>query len=272
MSISYDIRIDGDVRFATFSADDGYFEVPIGATDTEADLQEKFNKILHNTRWNKAWGERKNKNMAQLRDDIYCNGQRVRQDFTVGLSEGSALVTKLQQAFPDEHDWDRSESNLVGEHGSYRLPYENETISWYDYNVKPSNTLLTKYNAVYSSDDLNTWYGLKFDMTTKKVMLKVVLNKVDFDVPEFPEGFGKVGETFYAVTYSSDGTASDWVDAYVYGSRNIVKKFCADKSLTYPFPDDFDFDGKTPWVWGFVFKKSTKEYGPVKAYLRTYFR
>ena len=57
---------------------------------------------------------------------------------------------------------------------------------------------------------MKAWYGLKFDLTTLEVLLKVVTKSVDFSTPQLPDAY-----TFFATTYTNYGEVSDWADAYV---------------------------------------------------------
>ena len=257
MSIDYQIRTDGNERYATFSEPNVYFEVPIEDGASEAEIQESLDRCKLGLTLGQI-------QVTQCRDDVYCSGALVRQDYTVATTEGAAIVAKLQERFPDHHPWLRNPLNVVGEYGAYREPYQNSSISWYDFATKPSSALLTSYSTSYNAALLKDWYGLKFDLTTNEVMLKVVLSEVDFDHPEMP------ALPFFAVTHRSDGTSESLVDAYVYATPEKVSAFCEYKGLNYPFPEGYDFKGNAPWIWGFVFNKDTQVYGSVKGYQRSY--
>lgn len=198
--------------------------------------------------------------MNQIRDDMYVNGEIVRRDYTFGTAEGKALLEELRAEFPEYGPFGRSRFNMIGRFDGYRLPYTNPSISWYDYDAYPSEALQLAFGTSYQQARLKNWYGLKFDLVTKTVQLKVVVNDYDGEKPELPEG-----STFFAITHAQDGTSSDYIDAYVQAAPAVIQKFCGDKGLLYPTtPDDCD----EIIFWGFVFNKTTLEYGPVKGYAR----
>lgn len=253
----YTIRNEEGEQYASYSSGDFLMEVPIQEGATEDDIQENLDKgLLHNSLLH-GWYS------SQCRDDVYCDGTLVRQDFTVGLPEGQVLVEKLQEEFPDYVDWTKNEHNIVGAYGNYREPYQNDSISWYDFNAYVTESMQLAYGTSYSNDNLKGWYGLKFDLTTREVMLKVVFNEYDGDLPELPQG-----EKFFARTHFQDGSSCDLLDVYIYATPQRVWNFCQDKGITYPLPADEHKDCDVVWCWGFVFDKDTLEYGPVKAYAR----
>jgi len=200
---------------------------------------------------------------SQVRDDVYVSGSIVRQDHTLDTPEGAEILAELKEAFPDYANYERSNLNIVGKYDGYREPYQNPSISWYDFGLKPSEQLLLAYGTSYQQSNLRDWYGLKFDLVIKDVLLKVVIREYDGEAPELPKG-----DTFYAVTHSQDGTVSDWVDAYIQASPRRMREFCANKGLDYPLPPTTHTDCDVVWCWGFVFNKNTLEYGPVKGYAR----
>ena len=202
--------------------------------------------------------------MLQIRDDMYVNGEIVRRDYMFGTLEGGAVLDELRAAFPDYGPFGRSRLNLIGRFDGYRLPYTNPSISWYDYDAYPSEALQLTFGASYRQTKLKNWYGLKFDLVTKTVQLKVVVNEYEGEKPELPVD----DSAFFAITHAQDGTSSDYIDAYVKASPAVIQEFCAAKGLQYPLlpttPDDCD----EVIFWGFVFNRTTLEYGLVKGYAR----
>ena len=169
----------------------------------------------------------------------------------------------MQTAFPNYANFDRTNANLVGKYDGYREPYQNASISWYDVGLMPSEELQLSFNTNYLNSNMLSWYGLKFDLVTKNVFLKVVVKDYTGQKPDLP-----VGDNFYAMTHSEDGTLSNLVDVYVYATPKRIREFCADKGLTYPLSENTHKECDVVWCWGFVFNKNTLEYGPVKAYAR----
>lgn len=250
----YQLREEGSNNWATITRGDLYIEVPHSADETV--VQDKIDYSLMSVAL-------ENFKESQVRDDVYVNGSIVRQDHTVGSTEGLEILDELQAAFPDYRIFDRSQYNIIGKYDGYREPYANLSISWYDFEVKPSESLLLAFNTSYPISNLKNWYGLKFDLVTSEVLLKVVIKEYNEDHPLLP-----TGETFYAVTHAQDGSSSDWIDAYVYATPKRIREFCADNGLSYPLPPSTHTECDVVWCWGFVFNKQTMEYGAVKAYAR----
>ena len=192
---------------------------------------------------------------------VYVNREVVRSEYTIGIDEGRAQLDQLKAEFPDYINYDRSEFNVVGSFEPYREPYSNPSISFYDFGVKPSADLLSSFSVTIPPSIMKTWYGLKFDLTTKEVRLKVVAETVDFTTPELPEGY-----VFFATTHSKNGEVSDWVDAYPVCLPLAMRKFCVSKGLKYPLPQAAEDKTYGPLVYGVVFNRVTQVYGVVKAY------
>lgn len=201
--------------------------------------------------------------MQQIRDDIYVNGEIVRRDYTLGTLEGIALLKELRAEFPEYRPFGRSRLNMIGKYDGYREPYVNTSISWYDYDAYPSEALQLAFGTSYQQTTLKNWYGLKFDLVTKTVLLKVVVNEYDGWRPELP-----VDSAFFAITHAQDGTSSDYIDAYVQASPAVIQEFCVTKGLQYPLLPTTHDDCDEVIFWGVVFNKTTMEYGPIKGYAR----
>ena len=202
------------------------------------------------------------------RDDIYVDKKIVRQDYPMKSSEGELLCSKVKSAYPEYSKLPYSRFNIIGAYDGYREPYENSSVSFYDMFSKPRLSLIEKYGVSQPATNLKPWYGLKFDLTKDEVMFKCVIAKLDCDKPELPKGI----DGFFATTHSPDKSMSDWVDYYVAGAEpEKIKAFCEAKGLKYPFPDDLsETDARNIICWGFVFNKTTLEYGAVKGYAKRY--
>lgn len=201
-----------------------------------------------------------------VRDDIYVDQKVVRQDYTENSKEGEALVSQIKAAYPDYGGLPNSRANIVGSYGSYREPYQGDGISFYNLLEKPTNALLEQYGVSQPTKNLQPWYGLKFDLSKDEVIFKCVVKSVSFAAPDLPDG----SNTFYATTHTPDKAMSDWVDYYVIGVEpEKIKAFCSEKGLAYPLPENLSAaDLQNLIFFGFVFNKSTMEYGAVKGYIR----
>jgi len=250
----FNTREDGADNYATYLNDQVYIEVPLGADEATSN---KIDEALLLG----AMGQIKS---GVIRDDVYVNKELVRQDFSISTTAGSAILQELKQAFPDYANYESSAYNLVGKYNGYREPYQNASISWYEFEVKPSETLQLAFNSSYLDNNVRNWYGLKFDLVTREVLLKVLINEYAGAAPELPSG-----PKFYAITHSQNSAnTAQWVDAYVHATPKRIREFCIAKGLSYPLPSTTHTDCDVVWCWGFVFNKDTLEYGPVKAYAR----
>jgi hypothetical protein len=249
----FETRIDGDETYAFYSNEEVYIEVPLS---DETETTDKIDQALLLA----AMGKIQDSN---IRDDVYVNQEVVRQDYNITADESAAIIDELKLEFPDYANWERTPENLVGRYTGYREPYLNPSISFYDYGITPSETLQLAFNTSYAASNLRNWYGLKFDLTTKQVAFKAVVNTVEFDTPELP-----TGPLFYAITHNQNGSVGQWVDAYVYATPKRIRLFCETKGLAYPLPPTTHLECAVVFCWGFVFHRDTLEYGPVKAYAR----
>lgn len=255
MSREYTIRIDESGSYAVYSTDYDYVEVPYTADDLVM-VQDKIDSTLVSSAMQQF-------RAGQIRDDVYVDGVIVRQDYSIGQPEGATILEELEAAFPEYANFSRSELNIVGKYDGYREPYQNASISWYDFATYPSEQLQLNFSTSYLNSSLLLWYGLKFDMVSNAVMLKVLLRAYDDPKPELPSG-----NKFYSLTHLEDGSTVEWVDSYVFATPKRIREFCSDKGLAYPLGDTTHLDCDVVWCWGFVFNKDTLEYGAVKAYAR----
>lgn len=249
----YELKTDGFERACLTR---GEFTIEVPHSGNEAEVQNYLDRELTNIALN-------NFKRCQVRDDVYMNQTLVRQDYTLGTPEGAEILAELKEAFPNYANYERSNLNIVGKYDGYREPYQNPSISWYDFEKLPTESLQLAFSTSYATDNLKEWYGLKFDLVTKDVLLKVVVSEYEGDTPDLP-----FGESFYAITHSQDGSSSEWIDAYVFATPRSIRHFCENKGLEYPLPPTTHTDCDVVWCWGFVFNKDTLEYGAVKGYAR----
>lgn len=245
----------GSETYATYTREDLYIEAPLQSTE-EQTSDKIDDSLLHSALLNIINGA--------VRDDVYVNTSLVRQDYSISTSEGATVLQTLKDAFPNYINYDRSSYNMVGSYSAYREPYQNSSISWYDFGAKPSESLQLSFNASYPISNLKNWYGLKFDLTTREVLFKAVVLEYEGNKPELP-----VSDAFYAITHSQNSTdIGEWIDAYVFATPKRIREFCSAKGLGYPLPANTHTECDVVWIWGFVFNKDTLAYGPVKAYAR----
>lgn len=254
MNRDYTTRADNEDTYAVLERDGLYIEVLLDGD--EVSTQDRLDQAL-------MLHALDNMEHCLMRDDVYIDKNIIRQDYSIATVQGLEIVKELEAHFPDYLDFKRSDFNVIGKYDGYREPYTNDSISWYDFGVSPSESLQLEFSASYPTADLKRWYGLKFDLVTKEVIFKAVINNYDGETPELPNGI-----TFYAVSHHQDGSTSDWVDSYVYATPKRIREFCHSKGLAYPLPADTHEQCDVVWCWGVVFNKTTLEYGVVKAYCR----
>lgn len=200
-----------------------------------------------------------------IHDYVYVNGELVRQDMTISLPEAAPALQLLKDNFPNSIvNFESVPTNLIGVYGDYRPPYTNESISWYEMR-KPPQEILDQYNIPENMyPDIYHWYGLKHDLTTKEVMLKVVFGSGTLELSNLPSIPG-INESFYARLHHIDGTVEPYVDCYVNAPENEIMEFCLSNNI--PFTSVADRPGFT-WIYGVTFNYDTKEIITVKAYRR----
>ena len=68
---------------------------------------------------------------TNFRDDTWMDGNFRPQNYSVGTTQGQAIVAKLEADWADEvPDYSTHATNLVAEGAADRLPYVNDWISW----------------------------------------------------------------------------------------------------------------------------------------------
>jgi hypothetical protein len=256
---NYEIRTDGEDRYAVYTEDGNYIEVPYVAD--EVLVQEKLDEALIQLTIAQADAEGA---FFLPGASLYCGEKLVRKDYTIDTSEGAAILEDLEREFPNYEEFDKSTSNLVSRFDAYREPYTNSSISWYAVADRPSTTLLSRFSVGHNMDNIKAYYGLKFDLATKEVILKVGIINIDEYLDTLPDL--PIGDKFYSTTHFEDGRNYDWVDVYVGATPRRMKQFCTAKGLEYPLPAGVS-KNKYVWKYAMTFNKNTLEYGAVKAYL-----
>jgi hypothetical protein len=214
---------------------------------------------------------------TNFRDDTWMDGNFRPQNYSVGTTQGQAIVAKLEADWASEvPNYSAHSNNLVAEGAADRLPYVNDWISWYNME-EPSSTIKTTYSLSYTR--YCNWYALKFDKTTKEVMAKIVLPN-DVFVAEYgepnlgsislPAWFKKENGRYFARIHKKDGTYDDHYDIYIHAPIALMKEWIDANSLTFPY-DISSVDLKNNLhSWGITVKESTNEIRHIKAYARTF--
>ena len=250
--MTYRIIEKNNKLYRTFIRDEVYFEVPAHKDPNEAYEDYYVKKQI-------ALATSLHENMQ---DDIYVNKQIKRSDYSISKEEAQPLLNILQSNWPSIN-FTKNSLNLVGSYEGYRPPYTGSSISWYNFE-KPSVELLADYGLLANSYDYKPWYGLKFDLTTKEVLLKAVVEDQSIGQDERP--VLPPSAKFFARIYYKDGTVDPMIDCYVYASPATMRDYCDSVGITYPLPDDNqEFNC---WIWGIVYNSQTLEVTHVKSYIR----
>jgi hypothetical protein len=252
-------------------------EAPMLYTDGGIDFTKSKKAVLgswemHLGAGHKHFAYRQEHEGNEWRDDVYMNGQLIRQDINISTDAGSAIVDQL------EAGWDgfipnyrTRSSNLVSEFSPVRPPYTNDSISFYEQNP-PSDALISQFELDYES--YLPWYGLKFDkVDNSNVSIKVVLqsgemHRAHADIAEKIESKIPVwGNHFFAVIYNSDNEMNENVDVYFHASYDVVREW-AEPGLRMPHTENSYNDNL--WIWGAVYNTTSNEITHLKSYIRYY--
>jgi len=206
-----------------------------------------------------------NPEAAKIHDHVYVNGVMVREDISISIPEAAPVLALLKENFPDSDvDFESVSTNFIGTYDGYRPPYTNESISWYEM-AFPSKELLAKYQVTEEMyPDMYCWYGLKHNIVTKEIMLKVVFKGTSLDASLLPV-IPNIENAFFARLHRIDGTVEPYIDCYCTVPENQIIDFCAHHNIPYTSVEDKP--GFT-WTYGITFNYDTKEIITVKAYRR----
>lgn len=209
-----------------------------------------------------------------FRDDVYMDGTLSKSDYSINSTTGQSIVSLLETTWPDEvSSYTQFTYNLASEFSPNRLPYVNNSISWYSFE-EPTNDIKTTYNLSYSS--YMPWYGLKFDKVTEEVMAKIVLPQQAFleafptalDNVTLPEFWNDI--RFFAKIHKKDGSVDTYFDVYANSPEDLMDEWCTENNISFPY-DKTDTSIKSNLlIWGLTIDGITGEIAHVKAYTRTY--
>ena len=218
-------------------------------------------------------------------DDVYVNKQKVKKDYSVGctgtpLNELNELISKVENKFPSEYNIKSHENNIIGMYlpdHSIRPPYKsNNTITVYHmyYDIDIFNQFLKDYKVPEHDYDYRFWFGLKYDLDSVVRYLKIVIGDDDktSNYQKYPSSFiprpqlPVCTSPYFAKIYSPDGTEADEYDVFFSTTPQIMKKYCEEKSINFPIPEDEE--DNYIWTYGLVYDKNTLEIKQVKGYIK----
>lgn len=261
---------DGYKRLAATDPEVGYAEVQAGSATTDAECQSVLREFFEDQKAIAIYEENLEPDFARnFKDDVYMNGEIKRTDYSCDRPEALTEISRLVEAFP-EHTVDELTSeakNVIGQYGAYRPPYNENSISFYNF-TKPSAETLAAYGCSVDTygDDLLGWYGIKHDLSNLTKTAKFVFNQNSGTyLSNIPAPLPVNRQLFYARIHNADGTVEPWVDVYIISTSNYMREWCKDNGLTFPLPDDLD---SQPWCFSVVYNEDTSEINNVKAYIR----
>jgi hypothetical protein len=185
----------------------------------------------------------------------YVNKELIRCDYDIKDPAAIPLIEELGINLTN------SDYTLIGANTRIRPPYSNRTISVYFFKDLPSS-LIDQFGVDTSVfQNLYQWYGLKHDMVTNEVQLKIVCAEQDMQgvpAPTLPEGL-----RFYSRMFTEDKVMTPHVDCYVWAYPDTMIKYCQDHNLLFPAPDSIL---SNVGLWGVAYDVNTLDIVTVKAY------
>lgn len=264
------INEDGHTRIAATDADVGYAEVQLTEEQTEEAIQSALTEFFEDAKAEKIYNENIQPDFTRnFKDDVYMNGSIVRTDYSADRDEALTNINALVSAFPQYtvEQLTADSRNVIGTYGNYRPPYNNNSISFYDF-TKPTADTLAAYGCsedVYG-DDLLQWHGIKHDLVSGDISAKFVFTQNHGSyLSNLPTSLPPNRSIFFAHIHNSDGTLSEWVDVYIISTIKYMKQYCLDIGQNFPLPDDIT---EQPWCFSVVYNDDTGEINCVKAYIR----
>ena len=159
-----------------------YCEVPVSPTKTEAERQKVVDEKVEDDRALRIYEENTQPDFTRnFRDEVYMNGEIKRTDYSCDRPEALTEINRLVAAFPEYtvEQLTSEAQNVIGQYGAYRPPYNDNSISFYDFTT-PSAQTLAAYGCTTDTygDDLLNWHGIKHDLTNLTKTAKFVFTQV----------------------------------------------------------------------------------------------
>lgn len=264
------IKEDGFKRLAATDDELGYAEVQAGSAGTEEECQRVLREYFEDTKAKQIYEENLAPDFTRnFRDEVYMNGEVKRTDYSCDRPEALTEINRLVAAFPEYtvEQLTAEAQNVIGQYGAYRPPYNDNSISLYDFTT-PSAETLAAYgcDADTYGDDLLNWHGIKHDLTNLTKTAKFVFTQSHGTyLSNAPTSLPTNRSIFFARIHNADGTIEPWVDVYLVSTINYMREWCEEHSLTFPLPDDVT---DQPWCFSVVYNDDTGEMINVKAYIR----
>ena len=264
------ITEDGLTRICATDSDVGYCEVQAGDAETDAQYQQVLCEYFEDKKAEAIYEQNIRPDFTRnFCDKVYMNGAVKRTDYSCDRPEALTEINRLVEAFPEYtvEQLTAEAQNVIGQYGAYRPPYNDNSISFYDFTT-PSSETLAAYDcdAETYGDDLLNWHGIKHDLTNLTKTAKFVFTQDHGTyLANAPSSLPPNRSIFFARIHNADGTVEPWVDVYIISTINYMREWCEEHSLTFPLPDDVT---DQPWCFSVVYNDDTGEMINVKAYIR----
>ena len=264
------IEEDGFTRVAATDADVGYAEVQHTGEATDEAYQATLREFFEDIKAHEIYHENIQPDFTRnFCDEVYMNGEVKRTDYSCDRPEALTEINRLIEAFPEYtvEQLTSEAQNVIGQYGAYRPPYNDNSISFYDFTIPTAETLAAYgCDADTYGDDLLGWHGIKHDLTNLTKTAKFVFAQSHGSyLSNAPSSLPTHRQIFYARIHNADGTVEPWVDVYIVSTINYMRDWCAEHGLTFPLPDNVT---QQPWCFSVVFNDVTGEMANVKAYIR----
>ena len=271
--VGYTTRIDeGVVQLCYTDPDTGeYCEQPVDPAMSDEDRQKTVDEQMEDRRATRIFERNLEPDFSSnFRDEIYMDGEIKRTDYSVDRPEARPKIDQLIAHFPwyTVQELTGRPQHVIGNYGNYRPPYNNDSISYYDFTT-PTPSRLGAYGCTTETygDDLLNWHGIKHDLTTSSKAAKFVFTQRHGQyINPFPVDYPTNRIMYWARIHNPDGTVEPWVDAYVVSTVSYMRDWCDRNDQTFPLPDDVT---EQPWCFAIVWNNDTGEISNVKAYIRT---
>lgn len=264
------IEEDGFKRLAATDDEIGYVEVQAGSAETEEEYQRVLREYFEDTKAYQIYEENLVPDFTRnFRDGVYMDGEVKRTDYSCDRPEALTEINRLVEAFPEYtvEQLTASAQNVIGQYGAYRPPYNDNSISFYDFTTPTAETLAAYgCDADTYGDDLLHWHGIKHDLTNLTKTAKFVFSQnYGSYLSNLPDPLPRSRAVFFAKIHNADGTVEPWVDVYIVSTINYMREWCEEHSLTFPLPEDVT---QQPWCFSVVYNDTTGDMANVKAYIR----
>ena len=235
-----------------------------GDAETDAQYQQVLREYFEDKKAEALYFENLEPDFTRnFRDEVYMNGEVKRTDYSCDRPEALTEINRLVEAFPEYtvEQLTAEAQNVIGQYGAYRLPYNDNSISFYDFTTPSTETppmvapqkpmALTFVLARHQARSNKLTKTAKFVFSQSHGLIYPIRHLHYQIAPSSLRVFTMLTEV------------SSRVDVYIISTINYMREWCDERSLTFPLPDDVT---EQPWCFSVVYNDDTGEMSSVKAY------